>query len=87
MPEKFHEHRSLVGYSPWHHQELDMTERACPERAPLSSQGAKGHQMGSLDLRPHVVAAKLFLLLPPAAHQDRGDLLKTDLNKMYSLIT
>ena len=43
--------------------------------------------MGSLDLHPHVVAAKLFPLLPPAAHQDQGDLLKTGLNKIYSLIT
>ena len=25
---KFHAHRSLVGYSPWSHKELDMTEYA-----------------------------------------------------------
>ena len=27
LPEKFHGQRSLVGYSPWGHKELDMTER------------------------------------------------------------
>ena len=26
LPEKFHGLRSLVGYSPWGHKELDMTE-------------------------------------------------------------
>ena len=26
LPEKFHGLRSLVGYSPWRHKELDMTE-------------------------------------------------------------
>ena len=26
MPEKSHEQRSLVGYSPWGHKELDTTE-------------------------------------------------------------
>ena len=25
-PEEFHGQRSLVGYSPWDHKELDMTE-------------------------------------------------------------
>ena len=25
LPGKFHEQRSLSGYSPWHHKELDMT--------------------------------------------------------------
>ena len=27
LPGKFHGRRSLVGYSPWSHKELDMTER------------------------------------------------------------
>ena len=27
LPGKFHAHRSLEGYSPWGHKELDMTER------------------------------------------------------------
>ena len=27
MPGKFHGQRSLVGYSPWGHKEVDMTER------------------------------------------------------------
>ena len=27
LPEKFHGQRSLVGYSPWGHTELDTTER------------------------------------------------------------
>ena len=27
LPGKFHEWRSLVGYSPWAHRESDMTER------------------------------------------------------------
>ena len=27
LPGKFHEWRSLVGYSPWDHKELDMTEQ------------------------------------------------------------
>ena len=27
LPGKFHRWRSLVGYSPWGHEELDMTER------------------------------------------------------------
>ena len=27
LPGKSHEWRSLVGYSPWGHEELDMTER------------------------------------------------------------
>ena len=26
LPGKFHEQRSLVGYNPWHHKELDTTE-------------------------------------------------------------
>ena len=26
LPEKFHGQRSLVGYSPWGHRELDTTE-------------------------------------------------------------
>jgi len=26
---KFHRQKSLVGYSPWGHKELDMTEHAC----------------------------------------------------------
>ena len=26
LPEKFHGQRSLAGYSPWDHKELDMTE-------------------------------------------------------------
>ena len=26
LPGKFHGQRSLVGYSPWHHKESDMTE-------------------------------------------------------------
>ena len=26
LPEEFHGHRNLVGYSPWGHKELDMTE-------------------------------------------------------------
>ena len=26
LPGKFHEQRSLAGYSPWSHNELDMTE-------------------------------------------------------------
>ena len=26
LPEKFHGQRSLVGYSPWGHKELDTTE-------------------------------------------------------------
>ena len=29
LPGKFHGHRSLVGYSPWHHKESDTTEWAC----------------------------------------------------------
>ena len=27
LPGKFHGQRSLVGYSPWGHKEVDMTER------------------------------------------------------------
>ena len=27
LPGKFHRQRSLVGYSPWDHKELDMTEQ------------------------------------------------------------
>ena len=27
LPVEFHGQRSLVGYSPWSHKELDMTER------------------------------------------------------------
>ena len=27
LPGKFHGERSLVGYSPWDHKELDMTEQ------------------------------------------------------------
>ena len=26
LPAEFHGHRSLVGYGPWDHKELDMTE-------------------------------------------------------------
>ena len=29
LPGKSHGQRSLVGYSPWYHKELGMTERAC----------------------------------------------------------
>ena len=27
LPEKFHGQKSLVGFSPWGHKELDMTEQ------------------------------------------------------------
>ena len=27
LPGEFHEQRSLVSYSPWHHKESDMTEK------------------------------------------------------------
>ena len=27
LPREFHGQRSLVGYSPWSHKELDMTEQ------------------------------------------------------------
>ena len=30
LPGKSHEQRSLVGYSPWGHKKLDMTEHAHP---------------------------------------------------------
>ena len=30
LPGEFHEQRSLVGYSPWGHKELDLTEHAHP---------------------------------------------------------
>ena len=30
LPGKSHGQRSLVGYSPWCHKELDMTERLSP---------------------------------------------------------
>ena len=29
LPEKFHGHGSLVGYSSWDYQELDLTELVC----------------------------------------------------------
>ena len=29
LPEKFHGQRSLAGYRPWAHKELDITEHAC----------------------------------------------------------
>jgi len=29
LPEKFHRQRSLVGYSPWGHKELDTIEHVC----------------------------------------------------------
>ena len=29
LAEKFHGQRSLVGYSPWGHKELDTTEHTC----------------------------------------------------------
>ena len=32
LPEKFHRWRSLVGYSPWGHKELDTTERPSTTR-------------------------------------------------------
>ena len=32
LPEKLHRQRSLVGYSPWGHIKLDVTEYACPAR-------------------------------------------------------
>ena len=31
LPREFHGQRSLVGYSPWGHKELDMTLPACTE--------------------------------------------------------
>ena len=31
LPGKSHEQRSLAGYSPWGHKELDMTEHTCTQ--------------------------------------------------------
>ena len=31
LPGKFHGQRSLAGYSPWGHKEVDMTETTCTE--------------------------------------------------------
>ena len=31
LPREFHGQRSLVGYSPWGHKELDMTLPVCTE--------------------------------------------------------
>ena len=47
LPGKSHGQRSLAGYSPWHHKELDMTKRLsnnnslhkCPNTLPLSEVG------------------------------------------------
>ena len=35
LPEKSHEQRSLVGYSPWGHKEADLTKHARPPKAKL----------------------------------------------------
>ena len=32
LPEKFHGQRSLVGYSPWSHKDLDTTEQLSTTR-------------------------------------------------------
>ena len=38
LPGKFHGQRSLVGYSPWGHTELDMTEQLKILREPVGWQ-------------------------------------------------
>jgi len=41
LPGKFHGQRSLVGYSPWGHKELDMTDQLNTPRTPKSLQVSK----------------------------------------------
>ena len=33
LPGEFHGQRSMVGYSPWGHKELDMTEQLTPNKS------------------------------------------------------
>ena len=45
-PGEFYVQRSLVGYSPWGHQELDTTERlSLPRSRPRASQPPEGQGM------------------------------------------
>ena len=37
LPGKFHGQRSLEGYSPWHHKELNMSENACVDTYMIST--------------------------------------------------
>ena len=46
LPRESHGQRSLAGYSPWGHKELDMTERlTLPLSASISSSSASRSQM------------------------------------------
>ena len=61
LPGKFHGERSLVGYSPWGHKELDTTECACAHRharahththraLPVRSKGVKVKSLSRVQL-------------------------------------
>ena len=38
LPGKSHGQRSLVGYSPWDHEELDVTENKCASHSLMAHQ-------------------------------------------------
>ena len=63
LPRESHKQRSLVGYSPWGHKELDMTLHTCKPRYPPK---LSGRALVSMDLKDHrtmshCVANYLFL--------------------------
>ena len=45
LPKEFHGQRSLVGYSPWGHKELDMTERLTHSEASGFPGGTSGKEL------------------------------------------
>ena len=47
-PEEFHGQRSLVGYSPWDHKELDMAEQLTQTNSRLMIAFGQGQEQGMI---------------------------------------
>ena len=77
LPGKFHGQRSLVGYSPWDHKELDTTEHTHTQLVNIKlnsySKGEKSffiltHKSSKIWLRKSVLCT-----LPPFNHLDSSN--------------
>ena len=53
LPGESHEQRSLVGYSPWGHKELDMTHVTEHARTHTSAHNGSEGNIGELYIVPH----------------------------------
>ena len=63
FPRKFHEQRSLVGYSPWSHEESDTTVcvHACTHMSLKSLLFLAGRKLSALTGPTHTFVIQIFL--------------------------